>query len=113
MNEPAHFRNRRTKTFPDDVRHDYDGNPAVIVKHTMSMACRWHALPIKESKNIETDKRPSNHHHDLPMQEHRDMLTWTGDNIAIMGTPLDRYHAMPETFYIGFFFCQVLISVVL
>jgi alpha-glucosidase (family GH31 glycosyl hydrolase) len=51
MNEPA-VMEVPGKTFPMDVRHDYDGNPARTEKHTIFTERKWRALLMKASSNL-------------------------------------------------------------
>lgn len=81
MNEPAVFE-VESKTFPNDVRHDYDGHPCSHRKahnvYGMQMArATYHGV-----KNHSRPKRPFIITRSLYAGTQRYSATWTGDNIA-------------------------------
>ena len=81
MNEPA-VMEVPNKTFPDDVRHDYDGNPCSHRKahnvYGMQMArATYHGL-----KKFRYPKRPFVITRAAYSGTQRYTSTWTGDNIA-------------------------------
>lgn len=83
MNEPALFE-VESKTFPDDVRHDYDGNPCSHRKahnvYGMQMA-RATQRGIKKFLR-EENKRPFVITRSAYSGAQRYTSAWTGDNIA-------------------------------
>ena len=81
MNEPA-VMEVPNKTFPDDVRHDYDGNPCSHRKahnvYGMQMArATYHGL-----KKFSYPKRPFVITRAAYSGTQRYTSTWTGDNVA-------------------------------
>ncbi len=81
MNEPA-VMEVPNKTFPDDVRHDYDGNPCSHRKahniYGMQMArATYHGL-----KKFNYPKRPFVITRSAYSGTQRYTSTWTGDNVA-------------------------------
>ncbi|MDO6597535.1 glycoside hydrolase family 31 protein [Oceanihabitans sp. 2_MG-2023] len=81
MNEPA-VMEVPNKTFPDDVRHDYDGNPCSHRKahnvYGMQMArATYHGL-----KKFNYPKRPFVITRAAYSGTQRYTSTWTGDNVA-------------------------------
>lgn len=81
MNEPA-VMEVPTKTFPNDVRHDYDGNPCSHRKahnvYGMQMArATYHGL-----KKFNYPKRPFVITRAAYSGTQRYTSTWTGDNVA-------------------------------
>lgn len=81
MNEPA-VMEVPNKTFPDDVRHDYDGNPCSHRKahniYGMQMArATYHGL-----KKFAYPKRPFVITRSAYSGTQRYTSTWTGDNVA-------------------------------
>jgi alpha-glucosidase len=81
MNEPA-VMEVPNKTFPDDVRHDYDGNPCSHRKahnvYGMQMArATYHGL-----KKFSYPKRPFVITRSAYSGTQRYTSTWTGDNVA-------------------------------
>lgn len=83
MNEPALFE-VPSKTFPDDVRHDYDGNPCSHRKahnvYGMQMA-RATQKGVKKFLRVD-NKRPFVITRSAYAGAQRYTSAWTGDNIA-------------------------------
>ncbi|MBK6621011.1 MAG: DUF4968 domain-containing protein [Saprospirales bacterium] len=81
MNEPAVFKISQL-TFPDDVRHDYDGQPCNHLKahniygHLMARASR------EGLKKLDPRRRPFILTRAGFAGGQRDAATWTGDNVA-------------------------------
>ncbi|MBK6565148.1 MAG: DUF4968 domain-containing protein [Saprospiraceae bacterium] len=81
MNEPA-LLETPTKTFPDDVRHDYDGNPCSHRKAHNIYGMQMARATYKGVKRFLKDKRPFVITRSAYAGAQRYGATWTGDNIA-------------------------------
>ncbi len=81
MNEPALFE-IQGKTFPDDVRHDYDGNPCSHRKAHNVYGMQMARATFKGVKKHNLGQRPLIITRSAYAGTQRYASAWTGDNIA-------------------------------
>ncbi len=81
MNEPA-VMEVPNKTFPDDVRHDYDGNPCSHRKAHNIYGMQMAKATYEGLKKYSYPKRPFVITRSAYSGTQRYTSTWTGDNIA-------------------------------
>jgi len=81
MNEPA-VMEVPNKTFPDDVRHDYDGNPCSHRKAHNIYGMQMAKATYEGLKTFAYPKRPFVITRSAYSGTQRYTSTWTGDNIA-------------------------------
>ncbi len=81
MNEPALFE-IEGKTFPDDVRHDYDGHPCSHRKAHNVYGMQMARATLKGVKKYNGGKRPLIITRSAYAGTQRYAASWTGDNIA-------------------------------
>lgn len=81
MNEPALFEVKR-KTFPDDIRHHYDGQPASHKKAHNIYGMQMTRASLKGIKKHSNGKRPFLLSRASFSGGQRYVALWTGDNIA-------------------------------
>jgi len=81
MNEPA-VMEVPNKTFPDDVRHDYDGNPCSHRKAHNIYGMQMAKATYEGIKKFSYPKRPFVITRSAFSGTQRYTSTWTGDNIA-------------------------------
>ena len=81
MNEPAVFQVHR-KTFPDDVRHDYDGYPCSHRKAHNIYGLAMSRATYEGLKALNPEKRPFLLSRATFAGGQRFASVWTGDNIA-------------------------------
>jgi alpha-glucosidase len=81
MNEPALFE-IEGKTFPDDVRHDYDGNPCSHRKAHNVYGMQMVRATSKAWKKSPSSHRPLVITRSAYAGTQRYAASWTGDNIA-------------------------------
>lgn len=81
MNEPAVFEIKR-KTFPDDIRHDYDGHPCSHKKAHNIYGMQMAKASLEGMKKHAPDKRPFLLTRSNFSGGQRYAALWTGDNIA-------------------------------
>ena len=81
MNEPA-VMEVPNKTFPDDVRHDYDGNPCSHRKAHNVYGMQMARATYKGLKKFAYPKRPFVITRAAYSGTQRYSSTWTGDNVA-------------------------------
>lgn len=81
MNEPAVFEVKR-KTFPDDIRHDYDGHPCSHKKAHNIYGMQMAKASVEGMKKHAPDKRPFLLTRSNFSGGQRYAALWTGDNIA-------------------------------
>jgi alpha-glucosidase len=81
MNEPA-VMEVPNKTFPDDVRHDYDGNPCSHRKAHNIYGMQMARATYKGLKKFNYPKRPFVITRSAYSGTQRYTSTWTGDNVA-------------------------------
>ncbi len=81
MNEPA-VMEVPNKTFPDDVRHDYDGNPCSHRKAHNIYGMQMAKATYEGVKKYSYPKRPFVITRSAYSGTQRYSSTWTGDNIA-------------------------------
>lgn len=81
MNEPALFE-VESKTFPDDVRHDYDGNPCSHRKAHNVYGMQMARATNKGVKRFNNGLRPLIVTRAAYSGTQRYSAVWTGDNIA-------------------------------
>ncbi len=81
MNEPA-IMEVPTKTFPDDVRHDYDGNPCSHRKAHNIYGTQMARATYQGVKQFVYPKRPFIITRSAYSGAQRYSSSWTGDNIA-------------------------------
>lgn len=81
MNEPA-VMEVESKTFPNDVRHDYDGNPCSHRKAHNVYGMQMTRATYKGVKEFAGDKRPFLITRSCYSGIQRYSSGWTGDNIA-------------------------------
>ena len=81
MNEPAVFE-VPTKTFPDDVRHDYDGHPCSHRKAHNIYGMQMARATYKGVKKFLDNERPFIITRSAYSGAQRHTSAWTGDNIA-------------------------------
>lgn len=79
MNEPAVF---EIETFPDDVRHDYDGDPCSHRKAHNVYGSLMARATYEGMKRFASDKRPLVITRSAFAGVQRYSSVWTGDNIA-------------------------------
>ena len=105
MNEPAILESP-TKTFPLDVRHEFDGQPC---SHRKTQ-CVWNAYGKINTKGLKKSRealRPFNITRSAYAGAQRYGCTWTGDNIY-MGASLACNGAMSAVE--GFFVAPILVD---
>ena len=81
MNEPALFE-INGKTFPDDVRHDFDGNPCSHRKAHNVYGMQMARATFKGVKKYNSGQRPLVITRSAYSGAQRYASAWTGDNIA-------------------------------
>ncbi|MBK9255317.1 MAG: glycoside hydrolase family 31 protein [Saprospiraceae bacterium] len=81
MNEPALFE-VDSKTFPDDVRHDYDGHPCSHRKAHNIYGMQMAKATYKGLKRFNQNQRPLVITRSAYAGTQRYAAAWTGDNIA-------------------------------
>ncbi|SDB42076.1 alpha-glucosidase [Flavobacteriaceae bacterium MAR_2010_188] len=81
MNEPA-VMEVPNKTFPDDVRHDYDGNPCSHRKAHNIYGMQMARATYQGLKKFSFPKRPFVITRSAYAGTQRYTSTWTGDNVA-------------------------------
>ena len=81
MNEPA-VMEVPNKTFPDDVRHDYDGNPCSHRKAHNIYGMQMARATYQGLKKFNYPKRPFVITRSAYSGTQRYTSTWTGDNVA-------------------------------
>ncbi|MEL6986460.1 MAG: glycoside hydrolase family 31 protein, partial [Bacteroidota bacterium] len=81
MNEPAVFE-VKSKTFPDDVRHDYDGDPCSHRKAHNIYGMQMVRATYEGLLKLKPDQRPFTITRSCYSGAQRFSLAWTGDNIA-------------------------------
>ncbi|MEM6687081.1 MAG: glycoside hydrolase family 31 protein [Bacteroidota bacterium] len=81
MNEPA-VMEVPNKTFPDDVRHDYDGNPCSHRKAHNVYGMQMARATYQGLKKFRYPKRPFVITRSAYSGTQRYTSTWTGDNVA-------------------------------
>src|SRR5690606_8788464 len=81
MNEPALFE-VDSKTFPDDVRHDFDGSPCSHRKAHNIYGMQMARAGFRGLKKYNKEKRPFVITRSAYAGTQRYASTWTGDNIA-------------------------------
>lgn len=81
MNEPALFEVKR-KTFPDDIRHNYDGQPSSHKKAHNIYGMQMTRASFQGIKKYSTGKRPFLLSRANFSGGQRNAALWTGDNIA-------------------------------
>jgi alpha-glucosidase len=81
MNEPAIFE-VETKTFPDDVRHDYDGHPCSHLKAHNIYGMQMSRASFEGMKHFGYPKRPFLLTRATYAGGQRYAAAWTGDNVA-------------------------------
>ncbi|NGP75353.1 glycoside hydrolase family 31 protein [Balneolaceae bacterium YR4-1] len=81
MNEPAVFEVKR-KTFPNDIRHDYDGHPCSHKKAHNIYGMQMARASLKGIKKHAPDRRPFLLTRANFSGGQRYAALWTGDNIA-------------------------------
>ncbi|QHI36033.1 Oligosaccharide 4-alpha-D-glucosyltransferase [Kordia antarctica] len=81
MNEPA-VMEVPNKTFPDDVRHDYDGNPCSHRKAHNVYGMQMARATYQGLKKFNYPKRPFVITRSAYSGTQRYTSTWTGDNVA-------------------------------
>ena len=81
MNEPA-VMEVPNKTFPDDVRHDYDGNPCSHRKAHNIYGMQMARATYQGLKRFAYPKRPFVITRAAYSGTQRYTSTWTGDNVA-------------------------------
>ena len=79
MNEPAVF---EEGTFPEDVRHDYDGNPCSHRKAHNVYGMQMARATYEGLKRSNPDKRPFTLTRSCYAGSQRHAAVWTGDNVA-------------------------------
>ena len=79
MNEPSVF---ELGTFPDDVRHDYDGHPSSHRKAHNVYGSQMVRATYDGLKRVTPDKRPFTITRAAYAGVQRYSSTWTGDNVA-------------------------------
>ena len=81
MNEPAVFQVTRN-TFPDEVRHDYDGNLTNHAKAHNIYGMQMSRATLEGLKDLQTKKRPFLLTRATFSGGQRYAALWTGDNVA-------------------------------
>jgi alpha-glucosidase len=81
MNEPAIFE-VESKTFPNDVRHDFDGHPCSHRKAHNVYGMQMARATLKGIKKYSNDERPFVITRSAYSGTQRYSSTWTGDNVA-------------------------------
>ena len=81
MNEPAVFK-INFKTFPEDVRHDYDGQPCSHAKAHNIYGLQMSRATYEGLAKLQPDKRPFVLTRATFSGGHRYAAAWTGDNVA-------------------------------
>ncbi len=81
MNEPAVFEVKR-KTFPDDIRHDYDGHPCSHKKAHNIYGMQMARASLNGIKKHRPERRPFLLTRSNYSGGQRYAALWTGDNIA-------------------------------
>lgn len=81
MNEPAVFQITRA-TFPDEVRHDYDGHPTNHAKAHNIYGMQMSRASQEGLKALQTEKRPFLVTRATYSGGQRYSAVWTGDNVA-------------------------------
>jgi len=81
MNEPAVFE-VKSKTFPPDVRHDYDGNPCSHRKAHNIYGMQMVRATYEGLRKLKPEQRPFTITRSCYSGAQRYSLAWTGDNIA-------------------------------
>ena len=81
MNEPAVFE-VKSKTFPPDVRHDYDGDPCSHRKAHNIYGMQMVRATYEGLRKLKPNQRPFTITRSCYSGAQRYSLAWTGDNIA-------------------------------
>ena len=81
MNEPAVFE-VKSKTFPEDVRHDYDGNPSSHLKAHNVYGMQMSRASYEGVKHFGYPRRPFMITRATYSGGQRFASAWTGDNVA-------------------------------
>ena len=105
MNEPA-VMEVPNKTFPDDVRHDYDGNPCSHRKAHNIYGMQMARATYQGLKKFAYPKRPFVITRAAYSGTQRYASTWTGDNVATWEHLWIANIQAQRMAMSGFFFCR-------